>query len=550
MVERLPLSVWPTAQHTSRAQRTGRYLPESVAHPATMLRAIARHAVTAYTAPGDVVLDPMCGIGTTLVEAVHLGRDAIRMEYEPRWASLARRNLNHAGTQGATGRARVLTGDSRGLPNLLGRDRRGEVALVLTSPPYGPSVHGQVAARPGGVAKRDYRYSRDRANLAHVRPDELLDAFDTILTACVPLLRPDGIVAVTTRSWRQRGALIDPPAAVTEVAHCAGLVLFERNVALLAALRDDRLVPRSSCFQLDRVRRARHGGIPRRVIAHEDVPSLSSGGAGECRQRPRSPGPPRGRWRQQLGAQPAPAGGAPAHVRRDDRTRQAASARRPRRSADPLPTRPHRRRRRAALTSSPRRGLLAQPPAGRKPPRASHQDQTTPLALGQPAHGAERLRVATLTRISTDEVNQPYSVEAQANGLEQFVASQPAMTITHRFVDQASGATLDRPTPAGARRGPHRRVRRAARLPHRPAHPLHRRAHDHRGRARSRRRRPHVGHRAHRHPRPRRTHAAAAARHLRRVRTQPAHRPQSRPRRMARRPRPPPATTWTPTARP
>lgn len=56
-----------------------------------------------------------------------------------------------------------------------------------------------------------------------------------------------------------------------------------------------------------------------------------------------------------------------------------------------------------------------------------------------------RLRVATVTRISTDEVNQPYSLEAQAYGLEQFVASQPGMTITHRFVDKASGATLDRP---------------------------------------------------------------------------------------------------------
>src|SRR5579863_5592452 len=57
----------------------------------------------------------------------------------------------------------------------------------------------------------------------------------------------------------------------------------------------------------------------------------------------------------------------------------------------------------------------------------------------------DSVRVATLTRISTDEVNQPYSLEAQAIGLDSFVASQPGHTITHRFVDQASGATLDRP---------------------------------------------------------------------------------------------------------
>jgi site-specific DNA recombinase len=59
--------------------------------------------------------------------------------------------------------------------------------------------------------------------------------------------------------------------------------------------------------------------------------------------------------------------------------------------------------------------------------------------------GTGETRVATVTRISTDEVNQPYSLEAQTKGLEAFVSSQPGHVITHRFVDQASGATLERP---------------------------------------------------------------------------------------------------------
>jgi hypothetical protein len=51
----------------------------------------------------------------------------------------------------------------------------------------------------------------------------------------------------------------------------AGLVAFERNVALLAGLRGDRLVPRTSFFQLTQVRKARERGVALRVIAHEDV---------------------------------------------------------------------------------------------------------------------------------------------------------------------------------------------------------------------------------------------------------------------------------------
>src|SRR6185437_9798129 len=75
-------SVWPVAQQPARLQRAGRYLPVTTTHPAKMLPAIAAHAISAYTRPGDLVIDPMCGIGTTLVEATHLGRDAIGVEYE------------------------------------------------------------------------------------------------------------------------------------------------------------------------------------------------------------------------------------------------------------------------------------------------------------------------------------------------------------------------------------------------------------------------------------------------------------------------------------
>src|SRR4029453_10264790 len=132
----LPLSVWPTAQQPAASQRTGRYLPGSTAHPAKMLPAIARQAIAAYSQPGHLVLDPMCGIGTTLVEAIHLGRDAVGIELEARWAELASANIAHAGRLGATGMAQVMTGDARDLPTLIDPDLAGRVALVLTSPPY------------------------------------------------------------------------------------------------------------------------------------------------------------------------------------------------------------------------------------------------------------------------------------------------------------------------------------------------------------------------------------------------------------------------------
>ena len=70
---------------------------------------------------------------------------------------------------------------------------------------------------------------------------------------------------------RRDGVLVDLPAAVAVPAQLAGLVPFERNVAFLAGLDQDRLVPPPSFFQLTQVRNARKAGLALRVIANEDV---------------------------------------------------------------------------------------------------------------------------------------------------------------------------------------------------------------------------------------------------------------------------------------
>jgi hypothetical protein len=111
--------VWLTGQVCPRDQRKRRYVPGSNAHPAKMYPATARKLVTTYTRPGELVFDPMAGIGTTIIEAIHLGRDGVGVEYEPRWARLAVAGIDHAHTQDATGTGHVVSGDARQLPHLL-----------------------------------------------------------------------------------------------------------------------------------------------------------------------------------------------------------------------------------------------------------------------------------------------------------------------------------------------------------------------------------------------------------------------------------------------
>jgi len=163
--------------------------------------------------------------------AVHAGRHAIGVEYERRWAD-----------------------------------------LILASPPYGRTLHGRVEHRHGPLTRFADTYGHpDPAHLAHRGRLRLLDGITAILRGCAPPLRPGGTIVVTARPWRRRGLLVDLPGAVITAGIAAGLQPVERCVALLAAVRDGRLVPRHSFYQLSLARDARRRGVPLHLISHEDL---------------------------------------------------------------------------------------------------------------------------------------------------------------------------------------------------------------------------------------------------------------------------------------
>ncbi|MGZ4443344.1 MAG: TRM11 family SAM-dependent methyltransferase [Nocardioidaceae bacterium] len=84
---------------------------------------LAQAVIEEYSAPGDLVLDPFAGFGTTLCVADRLGRRALGVELLPE-------RVAHVRARGG----RVVEGDARRLTRLVEADR--EVALTLTSPPY------------------------------------------------------------------------------------------------------------------------------------------------------------------------------------------------------------------------------------------------------------------------------------------------------------------------------------------------------------------------------------------------------------------------------
>lgn len=270
----VPLAVWPVAQTSSQQQRTGRYVAASTAHPGKMVPALARRIVETYSTAGQLVLDPMCGIGTTLVEGAELGRRCLGVELEERWANLARANLDHALAPERRGLADVRVGDARRLPELLA-DVAGTVDLIATSPPYACAV-GTIdkSAWLAGRSLCDrasLNYSVDPANLGHARDDAYLAQMAEVYAACHTALRPGGLLVTVTKNLRRQGRCFDLAEATVRLARQAGFSYRQHVIALLGAVRGDELMARPSFWQLTQTRKARAKGLPVHLVVHEDV---------------------------------------------------------------------------------------------------------------------------------------------------------------------------------------------------------------------------------------------------------------------------------------
>jgi len=62
-------------------------------HPWEKPLSLIERLVRLYSNPGDNVLDPFCGSGTTLVACENLGRRSLGIEQDPKYVELARRRL-------------------------------------------------------------------------------------------------------------------------------------------------------------------------------------------------------------------------------------------------------------------------------------------------------------------------------------------------------------------------------------------------------------------------------------------------------------------------
>jgi len=152
--------------------------------------------VERLTDPGDAVLDPFAGFGTTLVVAESLGREAFGVEVEPDRAAFVRSRMRAPD--------RLYAGDARELDAL----PIPAVSLAITSPPYSSPGDPEEALS----AYRDPNPGYDR----------YLADLQRVCRSVGSLLTPDGWLVIEAANLR-RPARVDTLA--WDIAYAVGEVL-------------------------------------------------------------------------------------------------------------------------------------------------------------------------------------------------------------------------------------------------------------------------------------------------------------------------------------
>lgn len=84
---------WYGGNTTSNLIRINKIIPQKQDHPTPKPVGLMRKFIELHTLPGDLVLDPFCGAGPTLLAAKETGRAAIGIELEEKYCEMAANRL-------------------------------------------------------------------------------------------------------------------------------------------------------------------------------------------------------------------------------------------------------------------------------------------------------------------------------------------------------------------------------------------------------------------------------------------------------------------------
>lgn len=164
-------------------------------HPAVFPISLPKKCMQLFTHKGELVLDPFAGIGTTLVAARDLGRNAVGFDLNQEYIDFTNKRFTQTQLDfGENTKQIAICDDAINIPKYLNEET---VSLCVTSPPYANMLNHERLnkslrsdLRKNKHYKKVQQYSNNPRDLGTMKLKEYIDALADIYKGILPLLKP------------------------------------------------------------------------------------------------------------------------------------------------------------------------------------------------------------------------------------------------------------------------------------------------------------------------------------------------------------------------
>jgi DNA modification methylase len=185
---------WLKAQVTIQEfHYEGRDIRDKDVHPAVFPLGLPTHFIRTLTHPGELVLDPFAGVGTTLLAAQDLDRNAVGFDLQSGYIAVAKKRLSQSRLDRSAKQIAICS-DSTQIPDYI---EDGTVALSVTSPPYANMLNHPRRNKSIRADSRDNKhflkvqqYSKNPRDLGTMNHEAYEEALVEIYRGILPLMRP------------------------------------------------------------------------------------------------------------------------------------------------------------------------------------------------------------------------------------------------------------------------------------------------------------------------------------------------------------------------
>lgn len=199
-------------------------------HPATFAESDIIRLIEFFTKPGQRVLDPFLGSGSTLVACAACGRSGTGIELVTHWAEIARQRVDVDVPQIDQ---TIINADAR---DALTKIADESFDFIVTSPPYWMILrkdwdHKVKAERKSkGLETRYSDHEHDLGNLESY--DEFLCELGKIFAECRRVLAAKKYMCVVVSDFRHKSKFVPYHADISRVVESAGFSL--EGITILA----------------------------------------------------------------------------------------------------------------------------------------------------------------------------------------------------------------------------------------------------------------------------------------------------------------------------